>query len=82
MGLEQVIQVIQYVVVQVNVGTKHIGRGKRGIEIDVKEFMALRNLVHFYCPNPFIQIKNQDETKSHIKIKEDIGDDTKRMKMN
>jgi len=37
----------------VNVGTKQFGRGKRGIDIDTKEFMALRNLVHFYSPNPF-----------------------------
>ena len=52
-GLEDVVQVIQYVSVQLNVGTKQFGRGKRGIDVDTKEFMALRNLVHFYSPNPF-----------------------------
>jgi hypothetical protein len=52
-GLDDVLQVIQYVCVQVNVGTKQFGRGKRGIEVDTAEFMALRNLVHFYSPNPF-----------------------------
>ena len=36
-----------------NLGTKQFGRGKRGIDVDTKEFMALRNLVHFYSPNPF-----------------------------
>lgn len=53
MGLDDVLQVIQYVCVQINIGTKKYGRGKRGIDVDTKEFMALRNLVHFYSPNPF-----------------------------
>lgn len=47
------LQVTQYVIVNLNIGTKQFGRGKRGIETDTKEFMALRNLVHFYCANPF-----------------------------
>jgi hypothetical protein len=55
-GLEDVLQVIQYVCVQVNIGTKQYGRGKRGIEVDTREFMALRNLVHFYSPNPFLSV--------------------------
>lgn len=34
-------------------GTKEYGRAKRGIDVDTKEFMALRNLVHYYSNNPF-----------------------------
>jgi len=39
----------------VNVGTSLSGRGQRGIEIDAKEFIAMRNIVHFNCANPFNQ---------------------------
>ena len=65
--------------VQVNVGTKHVGRGKRGIEIDLKELMALRNLVHYYCPNPF---KSVDESRFSRDLNHDKGDDTKRLSLN
>jgi hypothetical protein len=52
-GLDEATKVVQYVEVQTNLGTKQVGRGKRGIEVDTKELMALRNLVHIYCPNPY-----------------------------
>ena len=35
--------VVQYICPIINVGTASIGRGFRGIDIDAKEFMALRN---------------------------------------
>ena len=63
-------------VVEVNRGTRDVGRGKRGIEIDLKEFMALRNLVHYYCPNPF---RNME---SKILKDQGDGDETKRISLN
>lgn len=42
-----------YTVVSTNLLTAEIGRGRRGIEIDTKEVMAMRNIVHFNCINPF-----------------------------
>ena len=51
--LENLVEITNYVVAQVNMGTKQFGRANRGIDVDTKEFMALRNLVHFYCNNPF-----------------------------
>ena len=51
--LQNLVQITQYVTFQVNIGTKQYGRGKRGIEVDLREFMALRNLVHLYSPDPF-----------------------------
>jgi len=45
--------VTQYTVISINLGTATIGRGQRGIEIDTKEFMAMRNIIHFNCYNPF-----------------------------
>ena len=55
-GLPGIVQVIQYVDTQPNIHTRQIGRGKRGLEIDMKEFLALKNLVHFYSPNPFLGV--------------------------
>ena len=46
-------------------GTKKFERANRGIDVDTKEFMALRNLVHFYCNNPF-KNKTVDEESDFI----------------
>jgi hypothetical protein len=48
------LMVTVYTVVSTNLLTAEIGRGKRGIEIDTKEVMAMRNIVHFNCQNPFV----------------------------
>ena len=63
--LENLVEITSYVVVQVNMGTKQFGRANRGIDVDTKEFMALRNLVHFYCNNPF-KIKSPAEESEFI----------------
>jgi len=39
--------------VKVNVNIQVTGRGERGIDIDTKEFIALKNIIHFNCFNPF-----------------------------
>lgn len=39
--------------VNVNIYTGITGRGERGIDIDTKEFIALKNIIHFNCFNPF-----------------------------
>jgi len=52
-GIGNHLTVTQYTEVSVNLGTAASGRGQRGIEIDAKEFMALRNIIHFNCLNPF-----------------------------
>lgn len=54
-GFGNNLSVIQYTIMNVNVGTSLSGRGQRGIEIDAKEFIAMRNIVHFNCANPFNQ---------------------------
>mmetsp|Transcript_15954 Transcript_15954/g.24703 ORF Transcript_15954/g.24703 Transcript_15954/m.24703 type:complete len:264 (+) Transcript_15954:1086-1877(+) len=46
------VSVIQYIEIQPN--ARSFGRGSRGINIDLKEFLALKNLVHFYSPDPFL----------------------------
>jgi len=35
-----------------NIGTVITGRGHRGIEVDTKEFIALKNIVLFNCDDP------------------------------
>lgn len=52
-GMGSTIQVTQYVKVNVNIQTGITGRGERGIDIDTKEFIALKNIIHFNCDNPF-----------------------------
>lgn len=52
-GIGNHLQVTQYTTITPNLGTSSMGRGQRGIEIDTKELMALRNVVHFNCINPF-----------------------------
>ena len=52
-GIGNHLTVTMYTLVNVTVGTAGIGRGQRGIEVDTKELMALRNIVHFNCVNPF-----------------------------
>ena len=52
-GFGNSLQVTQYTMIIPNQGTASQGRGQRGIEIDAKELMALRNVVHFNCVNPF-----------------------------
>jgi len=52
-GVGNHLMVTMYTVVGTNLLTAEIGRGQRGIEIDTKEIMALRNIVHFNCINPF-----------------------------
>lgn len=49
-----------YTVVGTNLLTADIGRGHRGIEIDTKETMAMRNIVHFNCVNPFRYAKSDE----------------------
>ena len=52
-GIGNHLQVTQYVKVNVNIQTGITGRGERGIDIDTKEFIALKNIIHFNCQNPF-----------------------------
>lgn len=59
----------------VNIGTVMTGRGQRGINIDAKEFMALRNVVHFKSKNFFegrsydlISADTLSNPKEHIRV--------------
>jgi len=52
-GIGYHLTVTMYTVVSINLGTASIGRGQRGLDVDTKELMALRNIVHFNCVNPF-----------------------------
>lgn len=51
-GLQPFLTLIQFVEVQTHLGSKR-GRGLTGISHDLKELMALRNVVQFYSCNPF-----------------------------
>lgn len=52
-GVGNSLMVTIYTTVATNVYTAEQGRGKRGLEVDVLETNALRNIVHFNCYNPF-----------------------------
>jgi hypothetical protein len=52
-GLGQHLMVTVYTVIGPNLLTAEIGRGQRGIEVDTREMMAMRNIIHFNCINPF-----------------------------
>lgn len=54
-----VVHITQFTTIALNVGTASTGRGQRSIEIDAKEFIALRNIVHFNSHNPFKSPKIQ-----------------------
>jgi hypothetical protein len=52
-GVECNLMVTAYTICGINLLTAEVGRGQRGIEVDAKEMIALRNIVHFNCINPF-----------------------------
>ena len=52
-GIGPHLLVTLYTTVSTNWTTSVIGRGQRGLDIDTKEFQALRNIIHFNCYNPF-----------------------------
>jgi hypothetical protein len=54
-----------FTTIALNVGTAQTGRGQRGIEIDAKEFIALRNIVHFNSANPFKKIPQTLSVQQH-----------------
>lgn len=72
-GVGNSLMVTVYTTVATNVYTADQGRGKRGLEVDVLETNALRNIVHFNCYNPFpcscgdIQEEDCDERNSKRK---------------
>lgn len=53
-GVGNHLTVTVYTVVATNIVTADLGRGERGLEIDIQETHALRNIVHFNCVNPFV----------------------------
>ena len=53
-GIGNHLLVTQYTTVATNWTTSVIGRGQRGLDIDLKEFQAMRNIIHFCCINPFL----------------------------
>ena len=52
-GIGNHLNVVLYTTVKLSEGTAFSGRGRRGIDIDAKELIALRNLVYLNCANPF-----------------------------
>lgn len=48
-GIGNQLTVTVYTVVATNLMTADFGRGDRGLDVDIQETMALRNVVHFNC---------------------------------
>jgi hypothetical protein len=71
MGVGNHLMVTMYTIVGTNLLTAEIGRGQRGIKVDTKEIMAMRNIVHFNCINPFGCVRCDGKMLEHS-IKEVI----------